>query len=744
MSAGAAGKAARAQKGVLSRQMLVDATGQDDLSQVRQVEIIFTQAAVVPAEAMAELPRLQSLTLIDTGLTSIGSIGPSSSCGLQPVSGTLMRLCVTEQKRFRTVGSLRLPVCRDLLLNANGIESLGDLSGCPRVQRLWLWSNRLTSLAGIGGMAELKELWVQDNRLTSLHGLEGLPSLQAVNAAANPISTLADLDRLAILPELRSLALQDAHFGACPVSAARGYRDLVVLALPRLRQLDGVAVTAHARDGAVAKMAGRSAGFAREVHACLATHEQQVSDAQSRISSAAASLAASGDELSASLASLEAAVRKGVAAVAAEADRQWRIRQAAKEVAAREIADAAAGHAAECRRRQALLLQRARTETTLFDWLGRDAEAVEEAAAEAQVAVAGSAGELVVAAASAHSPEFRSVSSAIRAAAAADARWPLPPWVTWAAKVARPGLVAGRGGAVPDEPTPAWLVGSLRGLLAAAGARTGGPAAASEGVVVASSLEAAMAVVGGMAAEELAAMSGGQPATADLAGRLRVPALAVMTGSGRGLWEGMRARSGEPVAVDAAAMPELFREHEALPGCARSLDSAFLVRTSLGGGAEELVGALAAGAIAGSAEGHAAALLEPELVFVACRVAADSPVRAAAEEAGLGEQLEQGAKQVLASLEAVSTAAVTARVTAVARRHGDEEDALDLISTALRRGAVAMAAGKDPDAGAAAQLAAAQAAAADARTSDARHAISGAKASQDAMLRAAARASGLH
>lgn len=680
--------------------------------------------------------------MIDTGLTSIGALEPQGSCGLQPVSGTLMRLCITEQKRFRTVGSLRLPVCRDLLLNANGIESLGDLSGCPRVQRLWLWSNRLTSLSGLGGLAELKELWVQDNRLTSLHGLEGLPSLQAVNAAANPISTLSDLDRLAFLPELRSVALQDAHFGACPVTAAKGYRDLVVLALPRLRQLDGVAVTAHVRDGAVTKMAGRSAGFAREVHACLATHEQQMSDARSRISSASASLAANGADLAASLASLEAAVRKGVAAVAAEADRQWRIRQAAKEVAAREIADAAASHAAGCRRRQAQLLQQAHAEAALYDWLGRDAEAVEEAAAEAQAAVAGSAGQLVVAAASEHSPEFRAATSAARTAAstAAGDMWPLPPWVSWAAKVARPGLSAARGGVASDEPASAWVVGSLRAVLAAAGSRTGGPTGPNEAVVVASSLEAATAVVAGLSADEQVSMSGGQPAAADLAGRLRVPMVAVLAGSSCMLWEGLRAQAGAAIVADGASIASRFRESGALPG-RRAPDSPVVVRASLGG-TEQLIGVVAASVLAGT--GESPALFEPELVFMSSRVAADSPVRAAAEAAGLGPQLLEGARPVMAGLEAAASAAVTARVTAVSRRQAEEDDVLDLISTALRRGAVAMAAGKDPDAGAAAQLAVAQAAAADTRAADARHAITGAKASQDAMLRAAAKASGVH
>ena len=40
----------------------VEATGTEDLASVKQVEIIFSQAAELPAETLAQLPRLQSLT----------------------------------------------------------------------------------------------------------------------------------------------------------------------------------------------------------------------------------------------------------------------------------------------------------------------------------------------------------------------------------------------------------------------------------------------------------------------------------------------------------------------------------------------------------------------------------------------------------------------------------------------------------------------------------------------------------
>jgi hypothetical protein len=40
----------------------MEATGTEDLSEVLDVEIIFTQAAVLTEEALACCPRLQSLT----------------------------------------------------------------------------------------------------------------------------------------------------------------------------------------------------------------------------------------------------------------------------------------------------------------------------------------------------------------------------------------------------------------------------------------------------------------------------------------------------------------------------------------------------------------------------------------------------------------------------------------------------------------------------------------------------------
>lgn len=42
--------------------MQTQATGTEDLSEVLDVEIIFTQAAVLTAEALSCCPRLQSLT----------------------------------------------------------------------------------------------------------------------------------------------------------------------------------------------------------------------------------------------------------------------------------------------------------------------------------------------------------------------------------------------------------------------------------------------------------------------------------------------------------------------------------------------------------------------------------------------------------------------------------------------------------------------------------------------------------
>jgi len=191
-------------------------------------------------------PPTPGSAVIDTGMQTPLCRGPE----FQVVSSTLARLCITEQHGLRRLGPLRLPALRDLLLHSNALETLEGLEGCPRVQRLWVWGNRLKSLSGLHAQADLRELWAQDNRLERVAGVEHLVSLQVIDVAGNPVSNLKDVQKLAHLPRLRSVSFADPHFGPCPVVSAAGYKEFVLLSLPRLTHLDGTTVGDSEREGA--------------------------------------------------------------------------------------------------------------------------------------------------------------------------------------------------------------------------------------------------------------------------------------------------------------------------------------------------------------------------------------------------------------------------------------------------------------------------------------------------------------
>ena len=659
---------------------------------------------------------------------------------------TLVRLCVTEQKRLTRVGRLELPCCRDLLLNANGIEELEDLSGCPRVQRLWLWSNRLTSVRGLGGMAELKELWVQDNRVSSLRGLEALPSLQAVNAAGNPIATLADLDRLAHIPALRSLSLDDPHFGPCPVAAARGYRDMVVLALPRLRQLDGRPVPGAERDAAVGAAAARAGAFAADVSEALSRHAQDVLEAEARRRAAASTAEAAHAQLSTALSSLEAAVRKGVAAVEAEADRQHRIRAAATGAAVAAVREAASAHADRSQERRSAESAAAASRSVLWRWVGLEAADEEAASGALREAVLSTAGGLVGHELSPHSPDRRALEAAVAQGWGGRGGWLGP-----AFKVARPAsavsAAAGRAGegaeaaaaaaavAAAAERCPFWVIGAWPSLLAAAAAQQrAGPRGA---VLAASSPGLAAEVLRCLSAAEAAALLSPDADAAALLGDAGVSSVPALV-----------AREVDPGSVTAAC----GTEEQAVDATA----AAAWLRGSghLSPGSELPPRLITVEGADGSSGGHlivaAASWLGPRtlpelLVRVREPVRGDVGHALAAAFPALAEAAPRPAAARRA-LELAAAADVQARLSAVSGTGGgagpepEASEALRAIAEAMRRGAIAVAAGKDPDARAAAGAAAARAEASDGRVAESREAISAAKAAQDAALRAAARA----
>jgi Leucine-rich repeat (LRR) protein len=139
--------------------------------------------------------------------------------------------------------NLALPNLRELFLHRNAITRIGNLGGCPRLRKLWLFQNQLEAVTGLHAVPELEECWLQANQISKLQGFETLSQLYNLGLAGNPVSDFKELKRLNACGGLRALSMSDIHFGRCPIADEAGYQEFVVLHLPQVSTLDGIAIT---------------------------------------------------------------------------------------------------------------------------------------------------------------------------------------------------------------------------------------------------------------------------------------------------------------------------------------------------------------------------------------------------------------------------------------------------------------------------------------------------------------------
>jgi hypothetical protein len=704
--------------------------------------------------------------VIDTGLRTLRSV---DGCSLAPVSSTLLRLCITEQRSLTELGPLNLPVCKDLLLHCNGLEALGDLSGCPRVQRLWVWSNRLTTLRGVGALAELRELWVQDNRLSGLNGVECLSALQALSTAQNPISTLASLDKLAHLPQLRSLSFRDPHFADCPVVASRSYRGLVATALPHLRQLDGRTISGPERDDTVHTMASKSAAFAADAGSRLAAFQARLSELRASRAAQAAAASEAHRSLSDALGSLQTAVGAGLVAVRAEADRQGRVRKAAGERAHSRLQrlQRAVQHWHGAREAQEAARREARAVVMQsLSLLGKIAAATATAVASIPVA---SGGHAVAHEVSPHSPEHKAVAEALAAEGAPSSRW-----VAAAFKVTRPGLAVApaaaglEGTARGGKARQWWVVGSRSSLLAAVlpGASCGSVLACTS---LADLLELTLRLPQPQLTEVLGLSGGSNEREAELlrvGGVLCMPVLcvrelafdAVLNAAQRLDASSAAAASPSPEETVAALMGAQESEHDAVwcqthsGACAawtRRADWwAMNGRDTLPIVQPEALAELRL-CLSAAGDDDAAPLeraaqvlgLAPRGGITTARLLAGAMSEAtAAARAVLVAQASARTPRAAPPTAADALAACESACSALAQPEEVRQRAAEGTAAITREFVLAVAAGRDPDDEAAAVAARTQARAADAQALAARREVGAVKHAQDQAVRAAASA----
>ena len=234
-----------------------EATGEEDLTAVKELEIIFTdvytidnldktpnlrtltrqcRAAVVSHALVVDVvvPKCVSCSPVFLSLLPVIHTGLTRMSNLYPAGHSLLRLVLTQQRLTR-MEHLDLPNLRDLLLHDNEIVRIENLGGCPRLQRLWLYSNKIGKIENLDPVGDLRELWLQNNKINRVSGVEHLVNLQVLALGHNRVSDFKDIQKLAHLPVLRSLSFHDVHFGSSPIAAIDGYRDFVIVSLKGLR-----------------------------------------------------------------------------------------------------------------------------------------------------------------------------------------------------------------------------------------------------------------------------------------------------------------------------------------------------------------------------------------------------------------------------------------------------------------------------------------------------------------------------
>lgn len=88
---------------------------------------------------------------------------------------------------------------------------------------------------GLSCLTALEELWLCRNRFTEIgDGLPLGPKLREINVSHNRLGCFKELLKLAPLEGLRSLALQDPHFGDNPVCGLSNYKTYVAYHLTQV------------------------------------------------------------------------------------------------------------------------------------------------------------------------------------------------------------------------------------------------------------------------------------------------------------------------------------------------------------------------------------------------------------------------------------------------------------------------------------------------------------------------------
>uniref|UniRef100_A0A8C8RA21 Leucine rich repeat containing 9 n=1 Tax=Pelusios castaneus TaxID=367368 RepID=A0A8C8RA21_9SAUR len=138
----------------------------------------------------------------------------------------------------------RLKNLKLLFLQGNEISQIEGLEGLHLLQELVLDHNRVKTISegSFARQSSLLALHLEENRLRELNNLQPLVKLQKLFLGLNKIQELSELEKLEVVPSLKELSV----YGN-PVSRKMCHRPLLVLRLPNLQVLDGIAVSMEER-----------------------------------------------------------------------------------------------------------------------------------------------------------------------------------------------------------------------------------------------------------------------------------------------------------------------------------------------------------------------------------------------------------------------------------------------------------------------------------------------------------------
>ncbi|XP_042669554.1 leucine-rich repeat-containing protein 9 [Centrocercus urophasianus] len=151
----------------------------------------------------------------------------------------------------------RLKNLKFLFLQGNLIRQIEGLEGLQFLQELVLDHNRIKRISqgSLAGQSDLQTLDLEKNHIRELNGLKPLVKLQKLFLQFNRIQEVSELEKLQVIPSLKVLSLHGN-----PVYLKKNYRSLLVIQLPALQVLDGIAVNAEERDFQVANST-KDSGF---------------------------------------------------------------------------------------------------------------------------------------------------------------------------------------------------------------------------------------------------------------------------------------------------------------------------------------------------------------------------------------------------------------------------------------------------------------------------------------------------